>query len=97
MNPNVAESTALELQQAIEAKNHDLCTQILVNLSDLQVASIVKEYNLLPGQGNVNRDLDQDLSRAFSGDFKTVIRSKCLDKYFFLATHIYHDKETICR
>lgn len=96
LNTNVAESTALELQQAIISKNHDLCAQILVNLSDLQIGSIVREYNRISGP-NGNKNLDQDISNAFSGDYRTTLRAKCMEKYLFLASHIHHDKETICR
>jgi hypothetical protein len=98
LTANVAESTATELSQAIESKNLDLCTAILVNLSDLQISSIVREYNRMRAtNGNGNKNLDSDLSAFLSGDFRTTLRSRCVEKYYFLATHIASDKETICR
>jgi hypothetical protein len=97
---NVAESTAAELAQAIESKNLDLCTLILVNLSDLQVSSILREYNRLPaplGGGSGSRNLDQDLATHLSGDYRTALRCKCMERFVFLASHIHSDRETMCR
>lgn len=95
---NVAENTAMELCTAIQTKNIDACIDILVNLSDLQVASIVREYNKLKNETNgSNRNIDSDIQTYLSGDIKTALRAKCMDKYYFLANRIYLDKESIPR
>lgn len=107
---NVAENTALELRLAIESRNPDACINILVNLSDLQVASIVREYNKLKGSnssgsnssssgsgGSSTRNLDADIQTYLSGDIRTALRAKCMEKYYFLANRIFADKESIPR
>ena len=88
----------MELCTAIQTKNIDACIDILVNLSDLQIASIVREYNKLKNETNgSNRNIDSDIQTYLSGDIKTALRAKCMDKYYFLANRIYLDKESIPR
>lgn len=94
---NVAENTAAELAQAIVSKNLDLCTHILVNLSALQVSSILRQYNRIPAPSGGTRNLDQDLATHLSGDYRTALRCKCMEPFVFLASHIHSDRETICR
>lgn len=88
----------MELRYALESRNVDACINILVNLSDLQVASIVREYNKLKVENSgLNRNLDSDIQNNLTGDIRSAIRAKCMEKYYFLANRIYVDKESIAR
>ena len=83
----------------------------MINLSELQIASIVREYNkqkIAAGSsgssssssnngGGGNRNLDLDLQTYFTGDIRGALRAKCMEKYYFLASRIYADKESIGR